>query len=87
MIQITEDNIHKILDISSDQISSQLQNLLETTAPQYKDNEEWMEEHLYSWDEVLLMSENIPEEVGHELIALAEVCNDNEIAYIRIIDK
>lgn len=86
MIQITRDNVHKILDIDVSQISEELHNIIGDVEPTYKDNVEDMQEHLYSWDEVLQMSErDMTGDTYDELMQLAELCNENEIAYIRII--
>ncbi len=86
MIQITSDNVHKILDIDESQISGELKSAIRSVTPVYQDNEEDLNEHLYSWDEVLY---SIREELGpadyQQLIQIAEVCNENEITYIRII--
>ncbi len=89
MIQIDEDNaILKILDIDSNQVSTDLEQVI-AGCEMYEDTNIGLLEHIYTSDICELVHEKgreISEDVDNELKEIEQLCNKYECAYWRLIN-
>lgn len=82
------ENIMKVADISFDADLADLVKFIKKQAPTYRDQGSHTNEHLYDISAMLenLEEGQIPEDIKHQLGELLDLMNQNDCAYLRIIE-